>query len=336
MDEMRMPPGVEARPYQLMCVVCALGQRVARADDDRINQLRETVRSDPEIPITLRCNAGSIFAYQDPGTAEDTPEGADYNVKRDLDILRQLDLAPGSTLPARVLFTRLLDRIAGAPGICGYDTVTGDAWQGCVRTREGFYEEGRAMGIAAIIPPRDEQEMAAEMEKSIEALRSATRIDMRPHLLLCGLCQYGDGVRPPFAEDNIPEFLDLVFNQNRDLEITLVPGADWMMCAPCPYRSPDLNACITGRNSSGGLYNQTKDLNVLRELGLSYGTTMKARDFYRLALEKIPSPAWVCALDNTDLQPYSVWFNACDARQPWPRYENARAELLKKMESWSG
>jgi len=158
---------------------------------------------------------------------------------------------------------------------------------------------------------------------------------MRPHLLLCGLCQYGDGVRPPFAEDNIPEFLDLVFNQNRDMEITLVPGADWMMCAPCPYRSPALNACVTGRNASGGLYNQTKDLNVLRALGLTYGTTMKARDFYRLALEKIPSPAWVCALDNTGLQPYSVWFNACDASKSWPGYQSARDELLRKMESWA-
>ena len=121
--------------------------------------------------------------------------------------------------------------------------------------------------------------MRREKERSIEALRSAREISMRPHLLLCAVCQYGLGIRSPFAEDNLPEFLDIVFNENPDIMITLVPGADWMMCAPCPWRVPDRNACFTGRNYSGGLYNQIKDLNVLQSLGLTYGTKMTAREF---------------------------------------------------------
>ena len=38
---------------------------------------------------------------QDPGTVGDSPEGAEFNQKRDLDVLTRLDLAPGSTLRVR-------------------------------------------------------------------------------------------------------------------------------------------------------------------------------------------------------------------------------------------
>ena len=34
--------------------------------------------------------------------AEDTPEGPDFNVKRDMEILLRMDLAPGTVLPARI------------------------------------------------------------------------------------------------------------------------------------------------------------------------------------------------------------------------------------------
>lgn len=323
--------GVTARPYQLLCAVCAIGQGVDRPENDEVSRLLEAVKADPDIPVTVRCNIGSLFGFQDPGSKDDTPEGADYNQKRDLDILHRLDLTPGVTLPARILLTRVLDRIATVADICGYDTVTSDAWRGCPKAKSGYYEKGHVLGISAIIPPRDKDEMRQEKEKSIAALRSAKEINMRPHLLLCAVCQYGHGIRPPFAEDNLPEFLDIVFNENPEIMMTMVPGADWMMCAPCPWRAAERNACVTGRNCCGGLYNQIKDLNVLQALGLTYGAKMKAGDFYRLALEKIPRVEWVCALDNADLLPHSLWWNACDAREPQTPYQKGREHLLKKM-----
>ena len=322
---------VTARPYQLLCAVCSIGQGVDHPEDDKVSRLLQAVKADPDVPVTVTCNIGSLFAFQDPGTEDDTPEGTDYNQKRDLDILHKLDLTPGVTLPARILFARVLDRIPTVSGICGYDTVTSDTWQGCPKAKSGYYEKGHAAGITAIIPPRDEQEMQQEKERSIAALRAAKEINMRPHLLICAVCQYGKGIRPPFAEDNLPEFLDIVFNENPDIMMTMVPGADWMMCASCPSRIPDRNACVTGRNFAGGLYNQIKDLNVLQALGLTYGTKIKARDFYQLALERIPTVEWVCALDNADLLPHSIWWNACDARKPQTQYQKGREHLLKKM-----
>ena len=282
--------GLTARPYQLLCAICSIGHGLDHPANDKVTQLLQAVKADPDIPITVRCNIASLFGFQDPGAEHDTPEGADYNQKRDLDILHKMDLIPGVTLPARILFSRVFDRIATVSGICGYDTVTSDAWRGCPRAKSGYYEKAHALGITAVIPPRDEEQMRLEKEKSIATLRSAKEINMRPHLLLCGVCQYGRGIRPPFAEDNMPEFLDIVFNENPDIMITMVPGADWMMCAPCPWRDPDRNACFTGRNCSGALYNQIKDLNVLQTLGLTYGTKMKAGTSTDWPWRKSPQP----------------------------------------------
>ena len=70
---------------------------------------------------------------------------------------------------------------------------------------------------------------------------------------------------------------------------------------------------------------------MLQALGLTYGTKMKAGEFYRLALEKIPKTEWVCALDNADLLPHSFWWNACDAQEPQTKYAKGREQLLKKL-----
>ncbi len=151
--------GVAARPYQLLCAVCSIGQGVDHPGNDKVSRLLEAVKADPDVPVTVRCNIGSLFGFQDPGTEDDTPEGADYNQKRDLGILHRLDLTPGVTLPARILFTRVFDRIATVSGICGYDTVTSDAWRGCPKAKCGSFEKGLAAGISGIFPPRDDPEM---------------------------------------------------------------------------------------------------------------------------------------------------------------------------------
>ena len=323
--------GVTARPYQLLCAICSIGQGLECPENAKVARLLEAVKADPDVPVTVRANVGSVFSFQDPGHDDDTPEGTDYNQKRDMDILHKADLTPGVTLPARILFMRVFDRVTTCSGICGYDTVTADSWQGCAKARSGYYEKGHRQGIAAIIPPRSEGEMQRDKVKSIADLDSVKELDMRPHLLVCGVCQYGKGIRPPFPEDNIPEFLKMVLDGDRDIVMKMVPGADWTMCAPCPWRSPEHNACVTGRNCSGGLYNQIKDLNVMRALGITYGTKITAGEFYRLTLEKIPMVEGVCALDNANLLPHSLWWNACDSRTPQTQYVKGRGQLLKLM-----
>jgi len=119
--------------------------------------------------------------------------------------------------------------------------------------------------------------------------------------------------------------------KNPDTPITLVSGADWMMCGPCPSRVPRFNACACGAIGSGGLYNEMKDLNVLQALGLTYGATMNARALYKLIFERIPKTGGVCALDSRIAQ-LSVWRDNCGKNPaPCPDYKKGRKMLTKEF-----
>jgi len=315
------------RPYQLLCAVCSLGRNGSEAADAKPRELLAAVRNSPDMPLTLRCNAGDVFAYQDVGTADDTPEGAEFNMRRDLEILHKLNLAPGCALPARIIFNRLLDAIENVSGICGYPTVTCDRWRGCPRASSGDYERGRALGIEAIIPPRAEDEMKREKAASLAAMHSAEAIRVRPHILLCAVCQYGSGIRPPFPEDNLPELIELIL-ERPDTMLAMARGADRMMCAPCPYRAPALGACVNNKGA-GGLPNQMRDLRVLQKLGLTYGSKVKARDLYRRIFERIPGTLEICRLDHR--RP-SVWWTGCgEATADSESYRKGRKLLMAAM-----
>ncbi|NLC57601.1 MAG: hypothetical protein GX774_12245 [Armatimonadetes bacterium] len=321
---------LELRPYQLLCLVCAQGADGAAPEDAGLAQVRDAIRKDPDQPVRLVCNAGDVYAYQDPGPAGDTPEGAEFNRKRDLDILCRLDLAPGNVLPARALLLTLLHAIPTVAGICGYESTTSEAWRGCPRAGSGCYEKGREKGIDALIPPRSPEEMAREKRASMEALRSGKGITIRPHILLCAVCQYGGGVRPPYADDNLPELLEIVLTTHPDLPVTMARGADWAMCAPCPKRVPGLNACVNVLGS-GGLSNEKRDLDTLQRLGLRYGSTLKARDLFRLIFERIPTTQPICGRRNAAP---SVWWDGCgeENRSEGNRnYEKGRRELMEKL-----
>ena len=224
------------RPYQLACLFCRAGADGGplHPTQARVAPLADAIRQTPDLPLMLRCNLGDVCAYQNCGTTEDTPEGADFNRKRDADVLQWLDLAPGSVLPARLVLKRLLFRLPSVAGVCGYERVTGPAWQGCAKAFSGDYERGRERGIEAVIPSRPQAEMTAEKERSLQALALGTPVPVRPHLLLCAICQYGGGTRPPYAEDNLPELLQMACDPSCRLQVELVTGATWAVCGSCP------------------------------------------------------------------------------------------------------
>jgi hypothetical protein len=317
---------MRVRPYRLLCAICSLGEGCEAAVPHPDSLLKAFGR-DPDQPLTLACNAGEVFAYQDPGTAEDTGEGAEFNIRRDLEILHKLNLFPGATLPARIILHRMLERIGDVAGICGYESTTAEAWKGCPKAASGCYRRGREKGIDAIIPPLTPEERAAEKRDSMEALRQAGAVRVRPHILLCSVCQYGNGTRPPYPEDNLPELLALLFEKPGTL-ITLAPHADWMMCAPCPFRVRELNACVHNRGS-GGLPNQMRDLRVLQKLGLAYGATLPGRELYRLLFERIPGTRAICGLDHSTA---SVWQTGCGMEVgDAPNYEKGKRLLMSRL-----
>jgi hypothetical protein len=330
-DPMNAPPGgaMRLRPYQLLCAICETGQNGAACANEKLRRILEEIRRRPDVPITLVCNLREVFGFQTSGPADDTSEGADFNKRRDLDILLRLNLPPGVTLSARILLHRLLDTIPTVSGICDFATVTSEAWTGCPKAKSGCYEKGREKGIAAIIPARTKDEMAAAKRASWEAMHQArsTGIAVKPHLLLCSVCQYGDGARPPYPEDNLPELLQLVLKEPGTL-ITMTEGAPWMVCGPCPMRVAELNACVNIQGS-GGLTNQLRDLRTLQLLGMSFGSTMNAQELYRRLLERVPSTLPVCRFES--LTP-SVWSDPCGARTTnSDSYRKGRELLIKEL-----
>ncbi|MDD4871846.1 MAG: hypothetical protein PHR77_14910 [Kiritimatiellae bacterium] len=323
---------VAIRPYQLLCLVCSLGEDGAVPKNRKLKDLMFQIRKNPDMPITLQCEAGIGFAFQAPEAARDNDFSPEFNQKRDLTILQRLDMPPGETLPARILIHRLLKSIPLTAGICGFGEVTADAWKGCPKAESGFYEKGHKKAIEALILIRTEEEMAGEKKASIQAMREADAVRIRPHIMVCSVCQYGSGIRPPYKPDNLPELIAMVLTEKPDMRVTLVRGADWMICAPCPYRNAQLGWCVTGQINAGGLYCEMKDLNVLQRLGLTYGATLKARDLYKLIFEKMPTVVNVCALDANGKSPYSVWRDACGGAPEAERnYLKGRAELMAKL-----
>ena len=320
---------LKLRPYQLLCTICSLGEEGTDPvkQYDNCKQFRELLRKNPDAPVTLTCSAGAMFEYQEPDAGKGTPESEEFNRLRDLNVLQLLALEPGDTLPGRILIRTVLAGITSLSDICSYDTVTGEAWKGCPKAASGNYKRGCNKGIDALIAPRAEAEMEQEKKKSIEALNSASVVSVRPHILACAVCQYGEGTRPPYKADNLPELLDIILNRNPDLLIKMAPGADWMMCAPCATRSPKLNACM----NTGDIVSQQRDLKLLQKLGMKYGSTMKARDLYKLIFERIKTTHGtpdICLKNNT--MP-SIWCDSCSGQTPIERYEKGKKEMMVKL-----
>jgi hypothetical protein len=333
---------IPLRPYQLLCLVCELGEARAevaeRAAFDALSRepfwsakraflarVLDAIRRQPDVPVVLRCNEGGVYSFQDPGTKDDSPEGAEFNRKRDLDILAKLDLAPGAILPARHLLYRIQNHLKTVKGICDYEERTSACWKGCPKAASGFYERGNPVNIDEYIPVLGQGERAGIKQQSLASMETAGAVRIRPHLLMCAVCQYGMGIRPPFEADNLPEFLQLVFKKP-ETPVTLVSGADWMMCGPCKRRAADTGACVNV-GGTGGLSNELRDLNVLQLLGLTYGSTMRAGELYKLLFERIPSSKATCTKDNARI---SVWGDCCsDLKDGNPSYGKGQAEFKK-------
>ena len=312
------------RPYQLMCIVCRMGGGCTNdLGDPRLTAILKAVRQDPKLPLTLRCSVDSVYRYQNPGHAEDTAEGELFNAKRDLDIVHKLGLVPGDTRPAVDMFARLLDKVPRARGICGYETNTSDTWRGCAQAGSGNYEKGHAMGLKAIIAPRDSQEMAQVKKTSAAAIYQAPVLRIRPHHLLCMSCFHGGKEKlAPIAADNLFEAIDVI-QKNPDIPVTLIAGV-CMICPPCASYDPANKLCLGGRSMA--LRDQKKDLDVLQKLGLKYGDSLPARKLLELLYQRIPSTRDICAYGDGEVR--APEWSICGGALKDAPYQKARAARL--------
>jgi len=317
-------PTLDVRPYQLMCIVCRIGEgRTRDLGVPRLTEILSAVRKDRRVPVRLRCNVDTVYQYQNPGREEDTPEGELFNAKRDLDIVQRLGLVPGDARPAVDMFERLLDTVPTARGICGYKTATADTWRGCSRAKSGNYEKGRALGIQAILPPRDPQQKAIAKKASAAAIYQAKTLQIRPHHLMCMSCFFGGAAKlAPLVEDNLFEAVDAI-QKNPAVAVTLVPGP-CMICPPCSHYDPATNLCLGGRSMA--LRDQKKDLDVLQKLGLKYGDSLPAGKLFALLYERIASTREICGYGDGEVRARE--WSICGNPAGRDEYRKARAANL--------
>ena len=315
------PPAIELRPYQLMKLVTLVGEgRTDDLADAELTEVLRLVREDPVRPLTLRCNVASTYAYQNPGTDADTPEGALFNKKRDLDILQRMGLVPGATRPAQEIIGRLIERVTTTEGICWYPETTSEAWRGGSREEWAGYEKGREMGMAAIIPERTGEQLAENKVETARVMYEADVLRIRPHHLMCMSCFHkGREELEPIAADQLFEAIDII-HKNPEIPVELVEGP-CMICTCCSRYRPELNLCVNP--TSMALRDEKKDLDVLRKLGLQYGDRVPARDLYRLLYARIASTTEICGYGDGEARAYE--WRVCGGPEGNEGYLKARA-----------
>ncbi|MFH0963756.1 MAG: hypothetical protein V2A58_07060 [Planctomycetota bacterium] len=315
---------LDIRPYQLMCIVCRIGEG-ASCDlaSDRLDAILNVVRRDPALPLRLRCNVDAGYRFQNPGRAEDTTESELFNTKRDLEILKRLGLTPGATWPAIDLVRRLFAEIKSTRGICDYPGPPSPHWRSCRRAGSGFYEKGLALGFESVIPRRSEREMQEAKGESVRAIHEAEGLMIRPHHLMCMTCFYGrEKVFEPIKEDNLYELI-AVIQASPDIPVMLVKGP-CMVCPPCPEYDPASRLCL-------GVYamalrDERKDLEVLQRLGLNYGDALPARELFRRLYAAFETTVSVCS--NGDGIASGPTWTICGGPGGNPAYVKGRAAGL--------
>src|SRR5690606_22625462 len=99
------------------------------------------------LPLALRCPSHDSFGFQSPSGGADHADDACFRQKQDMEVLFRMDLAPGTTLPARIAVARARKACTSVSGICGYGESTSPAWHGCPLAGTGLYERARETGL---------------------------------------------------------------------------------------------------------------------------------------------------------------------------------------------
>jgi hypothetical protein len=321
---------IDVRPHQLMLIVSQLGAGCTDdLGDPELTEILRTARANPSLPLTLRCPTDTNYDYQNiEDRYKDTAEELFY-IRADLRIIQRMGMVPGATRPAIEIFNRLITGVTTALGILYFDEVTSDTWKGLGK-ENCHYDEGRALGVRAIVHTRDPEDEARYKVSSTKLMYDGEKLLIRPHHLMCMSCFFGSRkFAPPeknlpyavIPEDNLYEAIDII-NKNPDIPIELVSGT-CMICPPCYNYDTKTKrcACPTGM----AVRDELKDLDVLQLLGMKYGDIMGAKELYTLLYEKVGSTRKICGHGDGVVR--SPEFSICPTTKE-PAYDTAKATGL--------
>lgn len=281
------------RPFHLMCLFCRIGrgEKLDLPQSDKVEELLEYVRSNPQGMLELNCNCSNVYSVQNPGTRDDVG-GSLLNKRRDLMILRFLKMTPGQAKPADDLIEQIAEAIKTPKYFCSGQGC--DAWEGCPYASSGYYEMTCRVPYGRMVLPQPSPEQRCVLkERDVDMIASAKKLRIRPHHLLCMCCFYGRGIiegnLKPIDEDNLCEVI-YKMQQNPDIPVELVEGC-CMICPPCTRYQQKTNWCLGGGMA---LRDETKDLEVLYKLNLKYGDVLPAAKLYAMLFEKVAHLHEIC------------------------------------------
>lgn len=313
------------RGHQLMCAVCTRGGCAKPPPGNAVIQpLLDALWADAFLPLQITGDVDLTCAhYLDVYAGRKgrrLPTGfrkqqQDHVWRRkDVEVLRVLGLSPGGIMPAYWVYQTLFNRQKTLDGICRTGSLSSDAWPECPFARSGYYEKiaaegmvgslktqnelGETMagrGVWAMIKPRKRADMRAAKKASVEAIRSATRLYIRPNHVLCILCTAQ--ATEPLQEDNLVE-LRRRMEAEPGIPVVLTEGC-CMVCDPCNVYDPDRNLCYHGH-----IKDTLRDLMILELLGLPPGAELPARDLYDQVYARIGTLKEICGWrDGSDTAP---------------------------------
>jgi hypothetical protein len=317
---------LDVRPHKLMLIVSKIGEGCTRdLGDAELTRILRVSRENPSLPITLRCPVTTNYTYQNPDDTQALHLNTLFYARCDLKIIQKMGMVPGDTRPAVEIFHRLLHGVETARGILYFDEVTSETWRGFDREM-CHYDKGRAMGLKAIIPPRDHEERVQFKVDSVKKMYEMGTLKIRPHHLMCICCFFGGRELVPVEEDNLFEAIDII-RAKPDFPIELVCGP-CIICPPCHNYFPSFGRCVSPDGMA--LRDELKDLDVLQILGLKYGDVLSARELYKRLFEKVQSTTQICGYgDGIERCPE---FRVCGSIKGSVDYSKARSVGLDIFE----
>lgn len=303
---------IKVRPYQLMCLICRAGRRNDEKYyfEEKLNELSIKIAENINRPLFITCNCVSAYAWQNPGREYDTPEGLEFNDRRDLAILRELNMIPGTAQPASDVIRKIFEHIKTCDDICARGESCSDKWQECKFAHSGNYEHAIEAGTDSIIPPcRSKDELSLCKKESAAQLYNEKKLQIRPHHLICIACIMAGRKlcdMEPLEADHAYEVMDII-QKNPNIPIELLSGP-CMLCPPCAGYSPKYNVCNAGIGM--GLRDEKKDLDILMLLGMKFGDIVPGGELYKKLFAVLDSTRNLCGRGHETAK-VDEWISGC-------------------------
>lgn len=324
------------RAHHLLCAVCVRGGcKNPPAGEEVIKKLLESLWSYPYLPLQLKADTDILKAHYLDVYEKRHPEHLPENFeerrneyvcrRKDLEMLRILGVMPDAIMPAYIVYKLLFTRKPTLSGICHTASTPSENWPECPHARLGYYEkiakdgvggslekqtrlgeELYGRGVWAMVRPRTKTGMGEAKKRSADFISNkAERLYIRPNHLLCILCRFM--TQGPLIEDNLIELRDRML-ADPGIPVTLVEGC-CMVCDSCNIYHPEEHLCYATHHKSA-----LRDLAMLEKLGLPPGTTLPARQIYRLIYERIDSNMEICGWGDGG-KDYSGYWPPCGSWQ---------------------